>query len=442
MSKYDIYFTKAKEAGIEALELSIYKSKKFSFGLFRNEIDSYNIADSIVLVARGLYNGKFGYATSEKIDKNTPDYIIKHIKENASLITNSDKQFIFKGSEKYHKKNIFNKKLSLLSNEEKIKRIKDIDKKVKDSHPYIREVESGYEEVEEETLMLNSYGLKLNHKTNYALIYSSAVATNEKEETKNGYEYKLLEDFDSFDVKEFVEKVKEKTISQFGSEPCASQNYKTVLSSDAFSSLLGAYLSNLSSEEVQKNTSLLKGKLNEKVASKKLTVYEKPLKKNVFFRYFDDEGVATQDKTLIKNGILQTYLYNLATAYKDNVTSTGNGYKGGGGKISISMVNIEVKKGKLSEEELFKKVNDGIYITEISGLHAGLNSQSGNFSLLSQGFMIKNGKKDKPVSLITIAGNLFDLFNDIEEVGNNLEQHLNSFLVPSVIIKSLAISGK
>ena len=71
-----------------------------------------------------------------------------------------------------------------------------------------------------------------------------------------------------------------------------------------------------------------------------------------------------------------------------------------------------------------------------------MNAQSGNFSLIAQGFMIRDGKKAEPVSLITVAGNLFDVFNNIKEVANNIEVKTNSFAVPSVFVKSIQVSGK
>ena len=144
---------------------------------------------------------------------------------------------------------------------------------------------------------------------------------------------------------------------------------------------------------------------------------------------------------MIKNGVLQTYLYNLKTAHKDGVATTGNGYKGRTG-IGIRAVNVSIKPGKLTEEQLFEKVNEGLYITSLQGMHSGLNPQSGNFSLIAQGFMIKEGKLAEPVSLITVAGNLFTLFNDVKEVGSNVELKTNSYSVPSLYIKELQVSGK
>ena len=155
---------------------------------------------------------------------------------------------------------------------------------------------------------------------------------------------------------------------------------------------------------------------------------------------YDDEGVATTNKTLIKKGVLQTYLYNLETAKKDNVASTGNATRVGG-KMDIDTVNLVLKPGKLTEEELFAKVNNGIYVTDLTGIHAGLNAKSGDFSLQAEGFLIEDGKKTKPLGLFTVGGNLFDLFNNVLAVGNNSKQLIYSITLPSMAVKNVKISG-
>ena len=183
------------------------------------------------------------------------------------------------------------------------------------------------------------------------------------------------------------------------------------------------------------------GKIGQKIASSKVTIEDKPLAKNVFARWFDDEGVATYNKPIIKNGRLETYLYNLTTAAKDGVKSTGNGF-GGGSKRGISSAFLSLKPGKKSLDELFEMVGNGVYITDVSGLHAGLNPQSGNFSLQSTGFMIENGKKGKPLDLITVGGNLLDIFKDVLEVGNDVTVSPSGVSSESLLIKKIAVSGK
>ena len=95
----------------------------------------------------------------------------------------------------------------------------------------------------------------------------------------------------------------------------------------------------------------------------------------------------------------------------------------------------------MSEEELIAKVKDGVYISSISGLHAGLNAQSGDFSLEAEGFLIENGKKTKPLTLITVGGNLVSVFQNVIGVANNSELQTSSVYAPSMAIKGLKVSA-
>ena len=288
---------------------------------------------------------------------------------------------------------------------------------------------------------MNSHGLKLQQKNNYFLYYGAAVA-RENDQTKSGADLFFGNDFSKFVPSELSKSVVKETIGQLGGYPCETSTYKAVLSPDVVASLMYAYVSSSIAEDVQKNSSLFVGKLGQKVASKKVTIEDLPLSKNVFARAFDDEGVATFNKAIIKDGVLQTYLYNLTTAAKDGVESTGNGVVSGGSKVYTSPTFLQMKPGRKTQEQLFEEVGNGVYITDVSGLHAGLNSRSGNFSLQSTGYLIENGKKSHALDIITISGNLVDLFNSIISIGNDSKTFLSACRCPSVLIKKLAVSGK
>ena len=217
--------------------------------------------------------------------------------------------------------------------------------------------------------------------------------------------------------------------------------YKTILNEKVTASLLRFYLINANAENVQKNSSLFIGKLNEQIASSKVTILDAPLTKNVFYSYYDDEGVAKYNKPIIEKGVLKTYLYNLSTAAKDGVTSTGNAVASNG-KISIAPSQVVLKPGRKTLEELMLDVKDGIYLTEVTGLHAGMNPTSGDFSLQANGFIIKDGKIDSPLNLITVAGNLVDLFENVTSVGKDQELQLSGYTTSPIVVKNLAISGE
>jgi PmbA protein len=136
----------------------------------------------------------------------------------------------------------------------------------------------------------------------------------------------------------------------------------------------------------------------------------------------------------------------LKTAKKDGIETTGNASKGSyKSSIGISPTNFYVEKGKRSLEEMIASVEKGIMITELQGLHSGLNSISGDFSLAALGYLIEDGKISRPVEQITVAGNYFEMLNNIEETGSDLKFGLPGGAYigsPSLKIKKLAIAGE
>lgn len=435
------FFELAKDKGIEASEVYSSKKSSLSFELFHSEVSSYAASESFSLSARGIYNGKFGVVRTEKVDRNTPHFLVEEIIANAKVIEKVEPALLFKGSEKYKKKNLYNPEIEKISIDQKMKNLYEIEAKLRQFDPRVVEIQTvQYEEEFVEVNLANSYGLNLNSKSNY-FVYAAVIVVKENEEIKTGYKILLSNDPKELDIDKFVKEVVSDATRKLGSSQCESKKYPVVLNQKSAASLLSAYLESASAEEVQKHSSLFIGKLNQKVASKKVTILEEPLRQNIFFRYFDDEGVATYNKKIVDKGVLTTYLHNLETAHKSNTTTTGNGYRSGS-TIGVGFVNPLIKPGKISEEEMVSGVQEGVYISEISGLHAGLNPQSGNFSLQAEGFMIRDGKLSEPLSLITVAGNLLDLFMDISEVASNSELQLSGVTAPSLLIKNLAISGK
>ncbi len=440
--KYDKFFALAKEAGIEECELYFSSSSSLDISLFHGEIDNYSSNSSNFYMARGIYKGKLGAIASDVYDKDSPELFVKEIIKNASVIENDDPVFIFKGSEKYKKTNVFNKELEKISVDLKLEKLYELEKKIKEYDPRIAEVESvGYSEGYSSSTILNSHGLKLTQKSNSYYYYGGSVA-KEGDQVKTGFDVSFGNDFSKFDVDDLAKRIAEDATKKLGGYQCESATYKAVLSPDVVRSLMGAYISSAIAEDVQKNSSLFVGKLNQKVASRKVTIEDMPLAKTLFAKSFDDEGVATKNLVIIKNGVLQSYLYNLTTAAKDGVQSTGHGATAAGSKVYTSIWYPVMKPGKKSQEELFQEVGSGVYITDIMGLHAGLNPRSGNFSLQSNGFMIENGKVTHGLDVVTVSGNLVDLFNSIIEVGNDSKEFVSGAKCPSVLVKKIVVSGK
>lgn len=431
----------AKEKGIEEAQIQISKSKSLSFSLFRGEIDSYSVNDQINVFACGIIGGKLGTCSTEKIGADTAEFLVDGIQKAIAYNEREGHSSLFPGSEKYHKKNIFNKELGLVHADKKIALLHQIEDKLKAYDERILEVAYlQYEESEGSSTFDNSYGLKLSQKSNYFVV-AAQITVKDGEGVKSAFKIDFGTDLSTFDVDKFVEALAKDGLSKIGAEPCLSGKYPTILSYDSFAPFVSTLVASASSEAIQKKSSFLIDKLNQKVAASRINIVESPLEKNIFFSYFDDEGVAKYKKDIVKGGVLKTYLYNRDTAAKDGVTTTGNG-SWAGGKMGIGFDNLIVKGSKKSFEEMIAPIKEGVYITDLQGLGTGMNSQSGDFSCQAQGFMIRDGKIAEPLTLITISGNVLKLFQDIKDMDNNCRLTLSRITLPDVYIKSMSIGGK
>jgi PmbA protein len=162
---------------------------------------------------------------------------------------------------------------------------------------------------------------------------------------------------------------------------------------------------------------------------------------------FDGEGVATSRRAVIENGVLKTLLYDLTTAKKAGVASTGNGQKGGySSPVSIAPYNFSIEAGTASFDDMLAKIDDGIYITECKGFHAGSDAVTGDFSIESAGFRVRNGKKAEPIKSFTVAGNFFDLVKEIDTLGIEVRWGMpwgfTVFRAPDVLVKGMSVAGK
>ena len=433
------YFAVAKQLGFEDIEFKSRTSKKLSISIFHEKVENYTVSENETLYIRGIVNGKMVSGQTE--NPKSIERILKEMVENASLIEDTKEQEIFAGSEKYKNYKTHNDVLSNTPVADKIALCFDVEKKAKAYDERISEVEVEYSENETAMSIVNSKGLKLSFKSSYGVLVASVVAKDEND-TRTGFEYNVGQSLESLKPEQLVKEACDKALNALHGTQCDSNKYKVLLTPGVFSSLVGILMSNISGDAVNKGRTLLKDKLNEQIASKKFTLIENPHCKEhpYFYRAFDDEGVATNKKTIVEKGVLKTFLYNIEAAKQAKVESTGNGY--GGASIGISSSFLQVKPGKKSKEELCEYIKNGIQITSVAGLHSGMNAMSGDFSLQASGFRIEDGKITTPVNLITIAGNLFEVFKNIEEVGSDLNLSMSGTLAPSVVIKSLAISGK
>ena len=439
----DLLFKKAKERCVENFEIYYTSSKSSSIKVFNQEVDSYSDSNSQGISFRLMENGKMGYSYTESISEKEIDFLINEALENASIIENDDIEEIYKGGEEYKELELYNPDLETVSIGDKISLLMNTEKITKEMDSRIKRVNyCVFGNGSSTRIIKNSKGLNLSEKGNSAYIYVSVVA-EDNGITKSGSGFKVSNDFSLFDADTVAKDAVEDAVSKLNPVSIESKQYKVIIKNKAFASMLGAFTGIFSSDNVQKGVSKLKEKLGTSIASSKVTLIDNPHMKNgMASSSFDAEGVPTKYKEIVKNGILTSYFYNLKTAKKDGVQSTGNASKGGyKGTLGISPSNFYMKEGETTFNELLESVGNGVLITSLSGLHSGLNSISGDFSLASEGFAVSEGKISSPLKQITVSGNFFELLKEIYLLGDDLDFGLSPVGAPSVLISNLDISA-
>lgn len=435
---FELLFKKAKTAGIEDIQVYYSGGTEFDVEVFNGSIEKYQIADSAKLRVKGIYNSKMGTVTTEVINEDVFDFLIDSIIASAKVIDSKDEVFIYEGDKEYPEiKGLFNPELDRVPAKQKIQDTLDLEKLVKDQDERMKMVQAFYGEGTTNVLIQNSKGLKLEKKVNSAMFGVYAIASD-GEDQRTAIEFKFSNDYNDFDFMSLATKAAEKAAALLGAKPCDSGEYEILLTGSASNSLLSPFAGMFSANAVQRDVSLLKGKIGEMIANELITIVDDPFKaKSSRSGAFDDEGVATQYKELVSKGKLTGFLHNLKTAKKDGVKSTGNGTNNG-----VSPSNFYILPGEMKYDDAVKSMTKGIIITDLAGTHSGANAISGDFSLQASGFLVENGKIVRPVALITVAGNYLEMLSDVIGVCDEVEFNFGFVGSPALKVKSLVVSGK
>ena len=429
ISHYDVYYVKNNSASAET---------------FKDAISSVSSENSIGLCFRCLKDGKFGYASCERITEEELCALVSKAAENATYIESEDEAILFEGSPSYREVN--NKVLPMPSATELCDLALQMQRQTYAESEYVTDgTECSVGATEISIDLCNSYGLTL-HKEAYVYSAVSAAVVSKDGEAEDAYEYRLGTSFDN--TKELSEKAVSKALSKLGATELPSGIYPIVLSGKQMSVLLDTFSGVFSGKSAKLGLSLLKGKEGEKIAADIVTLVDDPYSECLVAKTpFDAEGVSTETKTIIKDGVLQTLLYDLSTAQAMEKKPTANASKAGySSAIVISPYYFGIEAGKMSFDELLTRADGGVYVTELKGLHAGANAVTGDFSIESAGFRIKDGQLAEPVKSFTIAGNFYDLLKNIDCLSDQITVGVPGVFhavgAPDVLLKNVSIAGK
>ena len=316
-----------------------------------------------------------------------------------------------------------------LENEKKIEYLKQLEES-SSNYEKIINTESSFSEDKSNFILANSIGFCEGYKSSSFSASCVTVAKDDKSMERD-YEYTSrchLKDIKAADI--LGKKAAEMTIKKLSPKKIGSEKINIIFDKRIAKGMLSTFASAISSSAISRGTSFLKDKIDEKIFSDEINIFDKPdILKGLGSKSFDIEGVKTDTLELVKKGVLKHYLVDTYNGKKLRLKS--NGRCGG-------TSNLYLDNGKVSYKDLLNSSSKVIYVTETIG--HGSNIVTGDYSVGATGFLVENGEFKYPINEFTIAGNFKNMFKNIT-LANDLkfEYATNS---PTMMIEGMVVAGK
>lgn len=425
---------------VDDYEIYIDKTKLIQLDSQKSDLNFAKEENTIGLGIRVIKDNKIGFAFTSDMEKISSTARIAF--ENSKL-NEKDENFSFAQEEKLPKiKGTFDKKFKDLELEEITDSMNNFLSIVDDLG--CQATSGGFSAAEGETLILNSNNVSAYDKsTGFAIGISVNAESNGKISTAydsvSSCLYDLKEDKLAFDVCKLAK-------DSLNGESIETSDFDVVLDYHAATGLISTFLSGFSADSVQRGRSLLADKLNQQIVSENLSIYDDgTYEGGLNSGVCDGEGTASKCTSLVENGVLKNFLYDIYTANKANnlindsfIESTSNGFRSSySGTPSVSSSNVIFDFKEKSEID---ELENAFLATDVLGAHTA-NPFSGDFSVeVNNAFKIIDGEISMPVKKAMISGNIYKILSNCEAVSSEVKQR-GSFIIPKILVHDLRVIG-
>jgi PmbA protein len=436
LAEYMVNFGKIQ--GADEVEVTVVDGYEFTVDVRFGEIENLVEAGSRSLGLRVIKDKKTAYASSSDLTKETLQNLMKNAVKRA-VLANPDE---FSGLPPLLDKKIdieslklYDPKIIQLGTEEKIglaretEKIALSDRRITNSHG------SGFATNEIKVVLSNSNGFLEEYDQTVCSLSVALQAGDTDNRVEDSWfsSTRLFKELES--PEEIAKKAVERTVRQLKPEKIKTQKAPVIFEPMMTSWLLGFLFVCVSGVSIYRKISFLVDKLGQSIGNEKVTVFDDGLlPSKLGARPFDSEGVPCQKTPVVERGVLKNYLCNSYAARKLKLKSTGNA-----AGIAVSPNNFYLNPGKHTPEEIISSTEKGLIL--IRTLGHGLNPVTGDISRGAFGLWVEKGEIAYPVSEITISGNLGEILNQIEMVGNDLEFR-SPLAGPTIKIAELTVAGQ
>ncbi len=327
--------------------------------------------------------------------------------------------------------------------EKKVALAIELERATRAADPRVRQVSSAnYADSRVEVALASTTGISSSRRRTSASLSVDAIV-GEGAETQTGGGFSVGRGPSELVPDEAMDDAVLRATRMLGAQKVRSAHCTVVFDPRVVSTLLAVMASALSGEAVVKGRSFFAGRIGETIGSGGITLVDDPTDLRAYgASSHDGEGLASRRNVLIDEGVLQMFVYDTVSARRAGTVSTGSAVRGGfAGTPGAGCRALVLSPGAKSHDEILAAVGDGLYVQSVSGIHSGVNTVSGDFSVGAEGLMIKGGLLAQPVREVTVASTLQRMLQSVVEIGGDLRWLPGVAAGQTLAIADMALSG-
>ena len=427
----------------EQVEAFVSRDSETDIRVYEGSVEHFVSAQSEGIGIRVIRDGRTGFAYAGTLDPAAIAEVLADARDNVEFGTCDEWAGLAEpdGVEVVEQQ-LWNEALADFATDRKIELAKELERLTVNVDPRVRVDDSNYSDVAVESAVATTTGIRRSGRENGCYVSISTLA-DDGDETQTGFGFSVGRSPDQFDLAKAAKEAADRATRLLGAVKPSSKRVTVVLDPYVTAMFLGVISSTLNGEAVAKGRSLFKDRLGDVVANPMVTLVDDPTNTLAYTATdLDGEGLAARRNVLIDAGVLQQFVHNSYSARRAGARSTGNAVRGGfKGTPGVGCLALQLQPGTRDQSALVADVADGVLVTSVQGLHSGVNSISGDFSVGALGLLITNGVVGAPIREFTIASTLQRMLLDVVEIGGDVDWLPMRAAGVSLVIRDITLSG-
>ncbi len=434
----------------EGMEVYVTRGTDTVVRAYEGEVESLTSADSsgvgirLVLDGTGDAGSQVGFAWAGSLEPEVIAATLADARDNARFAT-PDPDVVLAAPDGVEAVDLdlWDDGVGSTSTEKKVALAIELERATRAADPRIRQVSSAdYSDSRVEVALASTTGISSSRRRTNAFVSVDAIA-GEGAETQTGSGFSIGRGPGDLVPDEAMDDAVLRATRMLGAQKVRSAHCTVVFDPRVVSTLLAVMASALSGEAVVKGRSFFAGRIGETVATGGVTLVDDPTDSRAYgASSHDGEGLACRRNVLISEGVLRMFVYDTVSARRAGAVSTGSAVRGGfAGTPGAGCRAVVLSPGTKSHDEILAAVGDGLYVQSVSGIHSGVSTVSGDFSVGAEGLMIEGGALAHPVREVTVASTLQRMLQSVVEIGRDQRWLPGVAAGQTLAIADMALSG-